>query len=208
MDHFGLAVGSLAELEGVAERAKAFGEDDDRVDLIDLTTWTTRDPSRSTPLYVKYLPAHDVRAAVLGVSCRERPEAVCASACFVPQGWKLEYTGWSAARRLGPVGGAGARWPNSSGTTTSGLRPRGDGAPARTDPRLRGVHHAGGALPAHHHRPSWASSSPAPPTATPGFWPRRRLHRRLFGGVGSSSVSAPVGSVGSTKPTATRTRRP
>ena len=36
MDHFGLAVGSLADLEGVPDRARAFRDHDDRVDLIDL----------------------------------------------------------------------------------------------------------------------------------------------------------------------------
>jgi hypothetical protein len=36
MDHFGFAVGSLEELHGIAERAKAFGASDERLDLIDL----------------------------------------------------------------------------------------------------------------------------------------------------------------------------
>ena len=36
MDHFGLAVGSLGELEGIQERAEAFRKSDDRLDLIDL----------------------------------------------------------------------------------------------------------------------------------------------------------------------------
>jgi hypothetical protein len=54
MDHFGLAVGSLAELEGVAERARAFREHDDRVDLIDVH----RDDQGMVKIhsvYVKYL---------------------------------------------------------------------------------------------------------------------------------------------------------
>jgi hypothetical protein len=38
MDHFGFAVGSMEELLGVEERAAAFREHDDRVDLIDLHT--------------------------------------------------------------------------------------------------------------------------------------------------------------------------
>ncbi|MGO9027114.1 MAG: hypothetical protein ACLQOZ_00575 [Acidimicrobiales bacterium] len=37
LDHFGIAVGSLAELEGVGDRAVAYRERDDRVDLIDHT---------------------------------------------------------------------------------------------------------------------------------------------------------------------------
>jgi hypothetical protein len=36
MDHFGLAVGSLDELRGVRDRAVAFREHDQRVELIDL----------------------------------------------------------------------------------------------------------------------------------------------------------------------------
>ena len=35
-DHFGFSVGSLEELHGIADRAKAFGASDDRLDLIDL----------------------------------------------------------------------------------------------------------------------------------------------------------------------------
>ena len=35
LDHFGLAVGSLEELEGVLERAKKYRERDDRVEIID-----------------------------------------------------------------------------------------------------------------------------------------------------------------------------
>jgi hypothetical protein len=54
MDHFGLAVGSLAELEGVAERAKAFREHDDRVDLIDVHM-DDQGPIKIHSLYVKYL---------------------------------------------------------------------------------------------------------------------------------------------------------
>jgi len=54
MDHFGLAVGSLAELAGVADRAKAFREHDDRVDLIDLHM-DDQGPVKIHSLYVKYL---------------------------------------------------------------------------------------------------------------------------------------------------------
>jgi hypothetical protein len=54
MDHFGLAVGSRAELEGVAERAKAFREHDDRVDFIDLHM-DDQGPIKIHSLYVKYL---------------------------------------------------------------------------------------------------------------------------------------------------------
>jgi hypothetical protein len=36
MDHFGLAVGSMEEINGVQARAEAFRQGDDRLDLIDL----------------------------------------------------------------------------------------------------------------------------------------------------------------------------
>jgi hypothetical protein len=38
MDHFGFAVGSMEELQGVRDRASAYRAADDRVDLIDLAT--------------------------------------------------------------------------------------------------------------------------------------------------------------------------
>jgi hypothetical protein len=37
MDHFGFAVGSLEELQGVRDRAAAFATHDDRVDLVDVS---------------------------------------------------------------------------------------------------------------------------------------------------------------------------
>jgi hypothetical protein len=54
MDHFGLAVGSLDELAGVQERARAFHEHDDRVDLIDLHM-DDQGPVKIHSLYVSYL---------------------------------------------------------------------------------------------------------------------------------------------------------
>ncbi len=36
MDHYGFAVGDLAELEGIEARARAFADKDDRVDLLPL----------------------------------------------------------------------------------------------------------------------------------------------------------------------------
>ena len=54
MDHFGLAVGSRDELVGVAERAKAFRQHDDRVDLIDLHV-DDQGPIKIHSLYVKYM---------------------------------------------------------------------------------------------------------------------------------------------------------
>jgi hypothetical protein len=54
MDHFGLAVGSRDELVGVAERAKAFREHDDRVDLIDVHL-DDQGMVKIHSIYVKYL---------------------------------------------------------------------------------------------------------------------------------------------------------
>ena len=38
MDHFGMSVGSLQELEGLLERARKFKEQDDRVEIIERNT--------------------------------------------------------------------------------------------------------------------------------------------------------------------------
>lgn len=38
MDHFGMSVGSLQELEGLLERARRFKEQDDRVEIIERNT--------------------------------------------------------------------------------------------------------------------------------------------------------------------------
>ena len=54
MDHFGLAVGSLDELQGIQERAEAFRASDDRVDLIDLHM-DDQKMVKIHSLYVKYI---------------------------------------------------------------------------------------------------------------------------------------------------------
>jgi hypothetical protein len=54
MDHFGLAVGSRAELEGVEERAKDFRKEDDRLDLIELHL-DDQGMVKIHSLYVKYI---------------------------------------------------------------------------------------------------------------------------------------------------------
>ncbi len=54
MDHFGLAVGSLEELQGVQDRAAAYREHDDRVDLIDLHV-DDQEVVRIHSVYVRYL---------------------------------------------------------------------------------------------------------------------------------------------------------
>jgi hypothetical protein len=54
MDHFGLSVGSLEELQGVQDRVESFRERDDRVDLIPLHM-DDQGPIKIHSLYVKYL---------------------------------------------------------------------------------------------------------------------------------------------------------
>ncbi len=54
MDHFGFAVGSMEELQGVQDRAAAFREHDTRVDLIDLHV-DDQQVVKIHSLYVQYL---------------------------------------------------------------------------------------------------------------------------------------------------------
>jgi hypothetical protein len=54
MDHFGLAVGSLEELQGVQERAEIFRKVDDRLDLIDLHV-DDQQVVKIHSLYMKYI---------------------------------------------------------------------------------------------------------------------------------------------------------
>jgi hypothetical protein len=54
MDHFGFSVGSMAELQGVEDRAVAFRQHDDRVDLIDVHM-DDQKVVKIHSLYVKYL---------------------------------------------------------------------------------------------------------------------------------------------------------
>jgi len=54
MDHFGLAVGSLEELQGIQERAEAFRKVDDRLDLIDLHV-DDQQMVKIHSLYMKYI---------------------------------------------------------------------------------------------------------------------------------------------------------
>ncbi len=54
MDHFGLAVGSLEELQGIQERAEAFRKVDDRLDLIDLHV-DDQQVVKIHSLYMKYI---------------------------------------------------------------------------------------------------------------------------------------------------------
>ena len=54
MDHFGFAVGSMDELQGVQRRAEAFRAEDDRVDLIDVHA-DDQQVVKIHSLYVGYL---------------------------------------------------------------------------------------------------------------------------------------------------------
>jgi len=54
MDHFGLSVGTLEEIQGVQARAEAYRERDPRVDLIDLHM-DDQGRIKIHSLYVKYL---------------------------------------------------------------------------------------------------------------------------------------------------------
>jgi hypothetical protein len=54
MDHFGLAVGSMEELLGVQERARAFRAHDSRVDLIDVHA-DDQEVVKIHSLYVRYV---------------------------------------------------------------------------------------------------------------------------------------------------------
>ncbi len=54
MDHFGFSVGSMEELQGVQERATAYRQRDDRVDLIDLHSDDQKVVTIHS-LYVRYL---------------------------------------------------------------------------------------------------------------------------------------------------------
>jgi hypothetical protein len=54
MDHFGLGVGTLEELDGFYERAKRYREKDERVDIIDRKVDEFTGVTL-TSFYVKYL---------------------------------------------------------------------------------------------------------------------------------------------------------
>ncbi len=54
MDHFGFSVGSLEELRGIRDRAAAFAEHDERVDLIDLHT-DDQGVVKIHSIYVRYI---------------------------------------------------------------------------------------------------------------------------------------------------------
>jgi hypothetical protein len=54
MDHFGFSLGNLDELQGVRDRAAAFRDRDDRVDLVDLAV-DDQGVIKIHSIYVKYL---------------------------------------------------------------------------------------------------------------------------------------------------------
>jgi hypothetical protein len=58
LDHFGVQVSTLGELDGIVERAKTYRERDDRVELIDVHARTTPGPTHDytlTSAYVGFL---------------------------------------------------------------------------------------------------------------------------------------------------------
>jgi hypothetical protein len=55
LDHFGLEVGSLEELVSILDRAKAYRERDDRVDIIDLDEMITHGPTSDFTLTNAYI---------------------------------------------------------------------------------------------------------------------------------------------------------
>lgn len=55
LDHFGLQVSSLAELEGFVERAKAYEERDPRVRIIDISKRVTHGPNADYVLTSAYI---------------------------------------------------------------------------------------------------------------------------------------------------------
>jgi hypothetical protein len=55
LDHFGMSVGSLEELEGFLAKAKAFAQTDDRVDIIDHKAEGHGDALTLHSFYVRYL---------------------------------------------------------------------------------------------------------------------------------------------------------
>ncbi len=106
MDHYGFAVGTLDELLAARDRAVAFRDEDDRVDL--RRPHHRRPGRRQDPLDLRALPAaDDVRAAVLGVPVvrsRRRP------ASTGPRSGEAEASaGRSAATELSPRPGGPSR---------------------------------------------------------------------------------------------------
>ncbi len=55
LDHFGLQVGTLADLHAIVDRAKAVGEHDDRVRVVDVHERTTHGPTHDYTLTSAYI---------------------------------------------------------------------------------------------------------------------------------------------------------
>ncbi len=55
LDHFGLQVATLAELEAIVERARARAATDDRVQIVDVSTRTTPGPTHDYTLTNAYV---------------------------------------------------------------------------------------------------------------------------------------------------------
>jgi alkanesulfonate monooxygenase SsuD/methylene tetrahydromethanopterin reductase-like flavin-dependent oxidoreductase (luciferase family) len=92
---------------------------------------------------------------------------------FVPQGWKLEYTGWS-----GPDAWARsvelAQLAEELGYDHLWVYDHVETVPRREPTHCFEAYTMLAALSQRTTTVGWASWSPAPPTATPDCWPRRR----------------------------------
>ena len=179
LDHFGLSVGAEAELDEILARARAWQERDDRVDIIDKKV-DDHGMLAITSIYVRYLLPMMIEIQwwdFKGMPRRRPRSEVTAPelryGAFAPQGWKLEYTGWDAAERVGAHEGARAAHRAARLPPPLGVRPRRDGAAPRAHAHVRGVHDARRARAAHRARSSSARWSRARRTATPVCSPRK-----------------------------------
>ena len=117
----------------------------------------------------------------MGVHARERRTGAAGRASSSPRGGSSS-TPDGPGPTPGPVRWSWPAWPRSSATTTSGSTTTSRRSPTAADPRLRGLHDAGRAVPAHQR----GRSGPARHLL---LLPQRRtagqgggVHRRLLGG--------------------------
>ena len=103
---------------------------DDRVDVIEPKI-DDFDVLKIHAFYVRHLLPDDGRGPVLGVRVTDHPVR---HGAFVPQGWKLEYTGVGAADGLGARRWRGRSGPRRSATTTSGSTTTSRRCPAGSAP--------------------------------------------------------------------------
>ena len=155
---------------GVQDRAVAFREHDDRVDLIDLHV-DDQEVVKIHSFYVSYLlpmmcevqwwefpDVSGVRSRSVSSSPRAGSSSTAAGA--VPTRGSARWS-WPS-------------WPNRSATTICGSTTTSRPCPG-VEPThvLRGLHHAGRALAADVAGAARSAGDAAPPTGTPACWPRR-----------------------------------